>query len=188
MSMTKKERTAGISILANVVLTILKFIAFSFTGSIAVLAEAWHSFSDITTSIMVFISVREKPLPLLRKKHKEENNFFRIEYVISFLIGLLLFFVSVGLMFKAITRRADIIENPVIVGIFFIIFAISSYFIYHFETSVGKKENSVGLIADGMHSKADMLNSLLIGFSLIIYRMGFNIDIIVAFIIALFIS
>ena len=185
--MTKKEKTAGISILANVVLTILKFIAFSFTGSIAVLAEAWHSFSDITTSIMVFISVREKPLPLLGKKHKEENKLIRLEYVISFSIGLLLFFVSAALMFKAIKRPPEIIENPVIVGIFFIIFAISSYIVYHFETSIGKKENSVGLIADGMHSKADMVNSLLIGFSLIVYKMGLNIDIIVAFVIALFI-
>jgi len=86
MSMTIKERTAGISILANVILTILKFVAFSFTGSIAVLAEAWHSFSDITTSILVFMSVREKPLPLLRKKHKEENKFIRLEYIISFSI------------------------------------------------------------------------------------------------------
>ncbi len=185
--MTIKEKTAGISILANIVLTILKFIAFSFTGSIAVLAEAWHSFSDVTTSIMVFISVKEKPLPLLGKKRKEGNRSIRLEYIISFSIGLLLFFVSVVLMFKAVARRADIIENPVIVGILFIIFAISSYVVYHFETSVGKKENSVGLISDGMHSKADMVNSLLIGFSLIIYKMGLNIDIIVAFIIALFI-
>jgi len=68
--MTIKERTAGISILANIVLTILKFIAFSFTGSVAVLAEAWHSFSDITTSILVFISVREKPPSPVGKKEK----------------------------------------------------------------------------------------------------------------------
>ena len=189
MGMTIKERTAGISILANIVLTVLKFVAFSFTGSIAVLAEAWHSFSDITTSILVFISVREKPLPLLGKKHEEEKDseFVRLEYVISFSIGLLLFLVSVGLMFKAITKRADIIENPVVVGVFFIIFAVLSYIVYHFETSVGKKEGSVGLIADGMHSKADMVNSLLIGFSLILYKMGLNIDTIVAFVIALFI-
>jgi modulator of FtsH protease HflK len=187
ISMTTKERTAGISILANVVLTILKFVAFSFTGSMAVLAEAWHSFSDITTSILVFISVREKPLPLLGKDQKENKKLIRLEYVISLSIGVLLFFVSVALIFKAIKRPPSIIENPVIVGIFFIIFAISSYIVYHFETSVGKKENSVGLIADGMHSKADMINSLLIGFSLIIYKMGFNIDILVAFIIALFI-
>ena len=185
--MTIKERTAGISILANIVLTILKFIAFSFTGSVAVLAEAWHSFSDITTSILVFISVRKKPLPLLGKKQDEKDKFVRLEYVISFSIGLLLCLVSIGLMFRAIKRPPRIIENPVIVGIFFIIFAISSYIVYYFETSVGKKENSVGLIADGMHSKADMINSLLIGFSLIVYKMGFNIDVPVAFVIALFI-
>lgn len=185
--MTIKEKTAGISILANVILTALKFTAFFFTGSVAVLAEAWHSFSDITTSIMVFISVKQKPLPLLGKKHKNDNKPIRLEYIISFIIGILLFFISAILIFKVIKRPASTIENPMIVGVLFIIFAISSYIIYRFETSVGRKENSVGLIADGMHSKADMVNSLLIGFSLIIYKMGFNIDIVVASLIALFI-
>lgn len=186
--MTKKEKTAFISIFANLILTILKFVAFSFTGSIAVLAEAWHSFSDITTSIMVFISVREKPLPLLRKKNQQDNKKeLRLEYIISFLIGLLLFSISLALMYKVLKKPPVIIENPLVVGICFIVFAIISYVVFHYETSVGKQENSVGLIADGMHSKADMVNSLLIGFSLILYKMGLNIDIIVAFFIALFI-
>jgi len=168
--------------------TVLKFIAFFFTGSLAILAEAWHSFSDITTSILVFISVREKRAsPAAPEEGENEGKSIPLEYQISFLIGLLMFFVSVLLIWKTVTERAPVIENSLVSGLIFIIFAVASYIVYRFETSVGQKVNSVGLIADGMHSRADMVNSLLIGFSLVIYRMGVNIDTPVALIIALLI-
>ena len=186
--MTVKEKTALISTILNVVLTVLKFIAFFFTGSLAILAEAWHSFSDITTSVLVFISVREKrATPAVPEESENEVKSIPLEYQISFLIGLLMLFVSAVLIWKTITGRALVIENSLISGLIFIIFAVASYVVYRFETSVGQNENSVGLIADGMHSRADMVNSLLIGFSLVIYRMGVNIDTLVALIIALLI-
>ena len=56
-----KEKTAFISTGLNLILTILKFTLYFFTGSMAILAEAWHSFSDIATSLMVYFAVREKP-------------------------------------------------------------------------------------------------------------------------------
>jgi len=186
--MTVKEKTALISTILNIVLTVLKFIAFFFTGSMAILAEAWHSFSDITTSVLVFISVREKRPPADAPEEAEDKSKpIPLEFQISFLIGLLMFFVSTLLIWKTVTGRALIIENSLAAGIIFIVFAVASYIVYRFETAVGKKENSVGLVADGMHSRADMVNSLLIGFSLIIYRMGVNIDTPVALIIALLI-
>jgi membrane protease subunit HflK len=186
--MTVKEKTALISTILNVVLTVLKFTAFFFTGSLAILAEAWHSFSDITTSVLVFISIREKRIPATEAiENEDESKPVPLEYQISFLIGLLMLCVSVILIWRTMAGRVPVIENSLFSGIIFIIFAVASYIVYRFETSVGQKENSVGLIADGMHSRADMVNSLLIGFSLIIYRMGVNIDTLVAFIIALLI-
>jgi len=183
---TRKGKTALTAVALNVLLTILKFIAFSFTGSLAILAEAWHSFSDITTSILVFISVREKRSPPAVSE-EGEGKLIPLEYQISFLIGLFMFFVSMLLIWKTITGRTPVIENSLISGLIFIIFAVASYIIYRFETSVGEKENSIGLIADGMHARADTVNSLLIGLSLVIYRMGLNIDTFVALIIAILI-
>jgi len=186
--MTRKEKTALIAVTLNVLLTVLKFIAFFFTGSLAILAEAWHSFSDIVTSLLVFISVREKrPSPAEATKSENESKSIPLEYQVSFLIGLLMFFVSVFLIWKTITGRTPVIEYSLISGVIFIIFAVASYIVYRFETSVGQEENSIGLIADGMHAKADMVNSLLIGFSLIIYKIGLNIDTFVALVIALLI-
>jgi len=43
----------------------------------------------------------------------------------------------------------------------------------------------MGLMADGMHSKADMIASLLTGLSLLLYTVGVNIDRLVALLIGL---
>ena len=186
--MTRKEKTALTALASNIVLTVLKFIAFSFTGSMAILVEAWHSFSDIATSVLVFISVKEKRFsPAVSEESEDESKSIPLEYQISFLIGLFMFFVSMVLIWKTLTGKTLAIEYSLISGVIFIIFAVASYIVYRFETSVGEEENSIGLIADGMHARADMVNSLLIGFSLVIYKMGLNIDTLIAFIIALLI-
>ncbi len=177
----------------NMLLTIFKFILYSFSGSMAILAEAWHSFSDIATSFLVLIAIlfsaadKSRPTDDSEDASGPANKNGKIEIAASIFIGLLLFFISVILLKKCVTSEPVAINNPVLSGIIFIIFSFGSYFIYRFETSIGKKEGSIGLVSDGMHARADMIASLLTGFSLIIYAMGLDIDRWVAGLIALFI-
>jgi len=201
-----KEKTALASIILKVCLTVLKFVGFFFTGSLAILAEAWHSFTDILTSVLVYFSVIPKQEDILTSESRvngtEEDNptggnflrkwitiFLRMpyEYKTSFAIGLFLLFISIGLFKKAIFFTPFQIQNALITGIIFIIFSLFSYVVYKFETGVGIKEKSAALVSDGMHSKADMLSSLLAGFSLIVYHMGINVDRPVALLIAFFV-
>lgn len=53
-----REKTAALATALNVFLTAVKFALYSLTGSLAILAEAWHSFSDIATSALTFVAVR----------------------------------------------------------------------------------------------------------------------------------
>ena len=55
--MNKRIRTSLIAISITLGLTILKFVFYYISGSIAVLSEAWHSFSDITTSLAVLFAL-----------------------------------------------------------------------------------------------------------------------------------
>ena len=57
VAMQVRTRTALVTLVLNTVLTALKFVAFAFTGSLAILAEAWHSFGDIATSAAALLSV-----------------------------------------------------------------------------------------------------------------------------------
>lgn len=60
-----KERWALGSLLLNLTLSVLKFIFALITGSLALMAEAIHSFSDLIASIISLISVK-----LAAKKQK----------------------------------------------------------------------------------------------------------------------
>ena len=173
--MDLKTRTAGLSTLMNLVLTGVKFGLYSITGSMAILAEACHSMTDIATSLLVFVAVRRGG------KGK------RLELLISLAIALLLTGVAVFLIRRAIVDESPVITNAVPSGLLFILFSFGSYFIYRFETRIGRQEASIGLISDGLHAKADMAASLLTGFSLLFYALGVNLDRWVALLIAFFI-
>ena len=54
-----KVRTAALSVVSNSALILLKVIAGTVTGSVAILTEAVHSSIDLIASIVAFISVRK---------------------------------------------------------------------------------------------------------------------------------
>ncbi|NLD39419.1 MAG: protease modulator HflK family protein [Desulfatiglans sp.] len=205
--MNKKIRTSLIAISITLSLTILKFIFYYLSGSIAVLSEAWHSFSDITTSVLVLFalwrssSIIKKELDQSDQGNKVQvigtpntirqfikNSFGKnIEVTTSLLIGIFLTFISVSLIINIFSTKVIIIQKPLLTGIIFLILSLGSYFLFKFLSEVGKSENSAALISDGLHSKGDMVCSSLTGVSLILYYFRFNIDKWVSLAIALFI-
>lgn len=178
MSTHLSIKTALIALGVNIVLTVMKFVVFWLSGSLAVLAEAWHSFTDIATSLLVFAAIF---IPGLPKGTPDDDAggikpVSRLEIGASVLIGVLLLGVSCLVLKKVMVSQAIVIRNPLLSGIIFIGFSIGSFLVSSFETQVGKHQASLGLVSDGMHAKADMFASLLTGFSLILYAMGINID------------
>lgn len=205
--MDKKIRTSLIAISITLGLTTLKFVFYYLSGSIAVLSEAWHSGSDIGTSLLVLFAL-SRSSSLIRQEQaqtdQEDSNiesknsntfkhFFKnalgknIEVTTSLIIGIFLTSVSVSLIINVISTKVVIIQKPLFTGIIFLILSLGSYFLFKFLTAVGKSENSPALISDGLHSKGDMVCSSLTGISLILYYFRFNIDRWVSLAIALFI-
>jgi membrane protease subunit HflK len=206
--MNKSIRTSLIAISITIGLTILKFVFYYLSGSIAVLSEAWHSFSDITTSVLVLFALWRRSFLISRCQSlaaqevvkdavhdntpRPERLFKKlfgehIEVTTSFIIGLVLITVSASLIIKALSTKIIIIEKPLVTGIIFLLLSLGSYFLSKFLSGVGESENSPALISDGLHSKGDMVCTSLTGVSLILYHFRYNIDRWVSLIIALFI-
>ena len=201
--MTRRKKTAAIATGANVILTLAKFGLYFFTGSLAILAEAWHSLTDIGTSALVWLALhrQDRHAPEGPAEGPEEESastgwrarFARLrgalsaETIASVCIGLMLLVVSLRLFQSVFSPQAILVANPLIAGILFFLFGVSSYMVFKFETQIGIEERSVGLTSDGMHSKSDMIASFLTGASLIAYHFGFDIDRPVGFFIALLI-
>jgi membrane protease subunit HflK len=174
-------KTAIITTTLNISLTVLKFALFAITGSQAILAEAWHSFTDIATSAMVVIALFQTNKS---DGSEKQSRVKEREMIVSIIIGMILLLLSVTLIVQVIKGETTTIDNAVVAGIVFIIFSFFSYAISIFETQMGHQEDSISLVADGNHARADMAASLITGLALLIYPMGINLDRIVAALIA----
>nr|WP_319392196.1 cation transporter [uncultured Desulfobacter sp.] len=195
--MTDRIKAASLSLLVVALITGLKFILYYLSGSIAVLSEAWHSFSDIATTLLVLTTVFRR-----ERKHAAQSTAINAppagslfswlsqadtELKTAGFISLVLLTVSMLILWRAIFTAPASIERPLVTGIIFIGLSFGSFFLYRFQDMMGRKEDSAALRADSLHNQADMAISLLTGLSLILYYFGYNIDRWVSVYIALFI-
>jgi len=181
------EKAALYAVVINSLSTVLKFLMASLTGSLAVMAEAFHSLSDIITSILVFIAVRTDRLGAEKAEKSPQTQSPLFQMIISLFIGFILLVVSVNIFQKAWGGTKETIESSVLAGVLLLIASAGSYFLSRFEIAVGESTNSMALIADGHHSNVDMLGALLVSLSLFSNALGWNVDIYAALIIGLLI-
>ena len=200
--MTKQEKTALVSSAVNLILTVTKFVLAALCHSIALLAEAWHSLSDIISSFLVFLGIRADRLKKEEIEHRTERKpllgdfkmssdeedlsekvpvrkaFHEagIENKMAVGIGVFLIYISYNIFRKIIHPEPIAIERALAGAAIVSVLAFLSYLLYKFEVHIGEKSNSPGLIADGYHSKVDMLGSILVVIALLSDRLGITLD------------
>lgn len=92
------------SILLNIVITIAQVAGGIISGSLALLSDALHNFSDVLSLIISYIAHK-----LAKKKASEKQTFGlkRAELIAAFVNALTLIIVAVYLCFEAVTRFYD---------------------------------------------------------------------------------
>ena len=163
------------SIVINVVLFIFKYWVGIMAGSIAIIADAWHTLSDSLTSIVVILGAK------ISSKPADDNHPFghgRAESIASIIIGVLLFIVGSNFFFDAIHRlrskEAAVFTTLAIV--IFILSVIIKEAMAQFSFWAYKKTNSPSLKADGWHHRSDSIASAIILFSIFIGKNLWWID------------
>lgn len=186
---TQKKFAAGLSITSNAIIILLKIVGGILSGSISIISEAIHSFSDFLASVLTFFAVSrssepaDKEHPFGHGKYEDMSGF--IEGGLIILAGLYIIYESV----KKLILGYNIEFNSML-GIYVMAFAVvanfmvSSYLFY-----VAKKADSVSLYADAEHLRTDIFSSLgvLIGLILIKITGIVILDPIIAIIVAIII-
>jgi cation diffusion facilitator family transporter len=98
-----KARTAALSVASNSTLIVLKVVAGTITGSVAILTEAIHSSIDLVASIVAFLSVRKADAPA-DESHRYGHE--KIENLAAAIEGVLILVGSCVIAFEAIRRLA----------------------------------------------------------------------------------
>jgi cation diffusion facilitator family transporter len=99
-----RSRAALLSIVSNTVLILLKVVAGSITGSVAILTEAMHSAIDLVASVVAYASIRKADEPA------DENHPYgheKMENLAAAIEGMLILVGSGVIVFEAVRRLAD---------------------------------------------------------------------------------
>ena len=185
----EKKLAAGLSIVSNAVIIILKLVAGIMSGSISIISEAIHSLSDFLASVLTFFAVMKSSEPADRE-HPFGHG--RYEDMSGFIEGGLIIFAAFYIIYEASKKiffstpmETETTLGIIVMGVAVVAnFLVSSYLFY-----VGKKTNSISLLADGEHLRTDIWSSLGVLVGLVLIKLtGLDIlDPLIALLVALFI-
>jgi len=153
-----------LSIFFNFLLFGLKYWAGLVTGSIALMADAWHTLSDSVSSVIVLIGAKVSVKPA-DKKHPFGHG--RAELIASIVIGVSLSIVALNFIQDSVDKLRN--HQKVLFGtvaiVVTIISIISKEGLAQFAFWAWKKTNSTILKADAWHHRSDAISSgiILIG-------------------------
>jgi cation diffusion facilitator family transporter len=155
MSAPSKTRAAALSIGSNSALILLKAIAGTVTGSVALLTEALHSATDLIASIVAFFSVRAADVPA-DESHPYGHE--KIEDMAAAIEGVLILVGCVVIAFEAIRH---LIEGTGVnrLGIGMAVLALSivvNFVVSRTLSARAKATGSPALAADAAHLTTDM--------------------------------
>jgi cation diffusion facilitator family transporter len=181
-----KEKIAVISILANFVLAGGKIAVGFFSNSAAILAEGLHSFMDIFSSAVGYIGIRISKRP---EDQKHPYGHYKFEVLAGVIITLILLVTGLGIMWEAYKNflSPEKIEIGYLAFGIMIFSAVVNEVMARLKTHFGKKENSIALLSDGLHSRVDVFASLAVFAGLILTKYWVFIDSFLAFLIGLYI-
>lgn len=181
--LTKRE--GWISILVNTLLFTLKYFAGVASGSLALIADAWHTLSDSLSSVFVLISARYS-----FKKPDKEHPFGhgRFELITSIFIGILLILIAFNFIKEGIIKfrsheEANFGWLAITATIISILMkeALAQYAFWAY-----RKTKSETLKADGWHHRSDAISSVVILAGIFLGRYLWWIDAALSVVVAFF--
>lgn len=180
-------REGWISIIGNTILFFLKYWAGIVTGSLALIADAWHTMSDTVSSVIVLIAGK-----VSRKPADDDHPFGhgRAEHIAAVIIGVLLAIVAFDFIVGAIEKFTS--KEKTIFGIVAwiatIVSILSKEAMAQYAFWAAKKTRSSILKADAWHHRSDAFSSIVILIGLLVGKYFWWTDAVLSFIVALMIG
>ncbi len=180
------NRSGYISIVGNIILFIVKYWGGIVSGSVAILADAWHTLSDSLSSLVVLIGAKISTRPA-DKEHPFGHG--RAELIAAILIGMML----VGVSWEFFTKAYENFIGHQSVRYSWVAICVVSLSIISKELMaqyafhISRKTDSESVRADGWHHRSDALSSLIILLGISIGRHFWWVDSVLTVVVALLI-
>jgi cation diffusion facilitator family transporter len=153
------KKITRIGIVLNLILAAIKFIVGIIGSSQAVIADAFHSLSDLATDFMILLGVKYWTAP---PDETHPYGHLRIEALITVIIGLALASVAFGLGYRSFIsiRETHIRQISWIAITGPSISIIIKEFLYRWTIIIGKRVKSKAVVANAWHHRSDAFSSV----------------------------
>jgi cation diffusion facilitator family transporter len=155
-------RVSTVTIIGNMVLTLLKLLAGVFAHSSAMISDAVHSASDVFSTIVVIIGVK-----LSSKAADKEHPYGheRLECVAAIALSVVLFITGLGIGIQALKNilqgsYADLAVPGVLALAAAILSIVAKEAMFQYTKLYAKKIDSSALMADAWHHRSDAFSSI----------------------------
>jgi len=168
-------REGWISIISNTLLFIVKYWAGIVSGSIAIIADAWHTLSDSISSVILLIGIKIANKPA-DKEHPFGHG--RAEAITTIVIGLILVFIAFTFFIESIGKLSDrkSAEYGTIALVVTIISIVVKEALAQYAYFIARKTGSDAIRADGWHHRSDAISSVIILAGILLGRTYWWID------------
>jgi cation diffusion facilitator family transporter len=175
-----------LSIVGNIILFLLKLWVGVITGSVALIADAWHTLADSLGSVIVVLSgwVGAKPAD-------DEHPFGhgRADLISSVVIGVLLALIGLEFVFKGVEQLragAAVTYGWLAVAVTVLSIVVKEG-MAQYAFWAGRRARSPVLKADGWHHRTDALSSLVVLAGILVGSWFWWIDGVLAILVAVMI-
>lgn len=163
---------AWISIIGNLILALIKFIFGIILNSIALLADAVHTASDVLTSFMVLLGFKLSSIP---PDEKHPYGHGRIEFIATLIISLMLIGVGIKFGLESFTRLRThtIVEGSIGIAFFMVLAGLLKELMSRISIDLGNRIKASALIADAWHHRTDAVASVLVAVAIFASQYGY---------------
>jgi cation diffusion facilitator family transporter len=157
--LAKKE--GWLALLANLGLFLIKYWAGLVSGSVALIADAWHTLSDSLTSVILLVGIRISARPA---DHEHPFGHGRAEWIAALVIGTLLAIVGLSFLVDSMVKLRD--HEGAQYGTLALVATLLSVVIKEalaqYAFWIYRKTGAKSVRADGWHHRSDSISSFLI--------------------------
>ncbi len=169
------KKIAWISLVANIILTVGKLVIGYTSHSDAVFADGIHSAADVFASLIVLLVIK------IANKPADEDHPYghgKAEVIVSGIVGILLFLISIYVVYEALTGFMHPIETPSILAMWVAIFSYGAKeYLYRSSMKVAKQHNSKAIEAIAFDHKADIVASIAAAVGVLLSVLGSKLHI-----------
>ncbi len=148
----------GTGIVLNIFLFIIKFIAGVLSHSIAITADAFNNLSDAGSSLIALFGFR-----LAGSKPDVDHPYGhgRLEYLSGLMVSVLIVFMGYELLTSSVNRiiKPEATTYSILVFCILVLSIFIKFYMFLFNTVIGRKINSATLKATGTDSLSDVLST-----------------------------